>query len=196
MRSCERGFTLIEVMAAVMLLGIVYSLLAAKSTEGIWSEGDARRRLQASLLADEVLAGVETQYALGLPPDRRGSNEERGPFLIEIGLENYRPPTPPVDPAGTAAPELPQAGVPDPFGDERGLAPSVLVQIGVRVSWQDLGVDKWVERTTWVFDSAAAAGMVGTSPSLPGVPGNGSPTPPGVPAGDTPSPRDVPGGAS
>lgn len=171
MRNSERAFTLLEVMAAVMLLGIVYSLLATKSTEGIWTEGDARRRLEASLIADDVLSSLETEFALGTPPERTAQDEERGAFVVHTSVEDYRPPEPPVDPSAptrqTTAEKL-GLEVPDAFGSERGLTPSVLVQIGVRVTWQDLGVEKQVERTTWVFDRAAAAGLAGAAPELPG----------------------------
>jgi hypothetical protein len=110
-------------------------------------------------------------------------------------MQNYRPPAPPVDPTRPAPEEPSQVGVPDAFGDERGVSPSVLVEIGVRVSWLDLGVDKWVERTTWVFDREAASGLVGSVPSIPGAP----PVPgvPGAPGGpEVPGDPEEPGGES
>lgn len=162
MRRPETGLTLLEVLAAVMLLGIVYTLLATKSTEGIWNQGNSRRRLEASLLADQVLAEIETAYAIGSAPAREATSEERDDgFRIETSIENYRPEEPPPDPAEpTAAREL-QVGAADVFGDERGLRPGVLVQVRVRVSWLDLGFEKSVERLTWIFDTEAALALGG-----------------------------------
>ena len=65
MRRAELALTLLEVMAAVALLVIVYTFLAKAATQGVRSEADSRRRMEASLLADATLAEIETRLALG-----------------------------------------------------------------------------------------------------------------------------------
>jgi prepilin-type N-terminal cleavage/methylation domain-containing protein len=75
-RVGRRGaFTLLEVMAAVLVLGLLYAVLAEAAIRGLRSEGVSRRRVEASLIADLALADIEEQIALGKPP-RSGSEEE------------------------------------------------------------------------------------------------------------------------
>ena len=70
------GFTLIEVLAAVALLGILYAVLARVAIEGLRAEGDSERRLEASLLADErvndlvgaPLPPFASKYRISVPP--------------------------------------------------------------------------------------------------------------------------------
>lgn len=167
MRRAERGLTLLEVMAAIMLLGILYATLATRTTQGIWQETETRSRLEASLLADQVLAELETQLASGVAPPRGTPLEvEQGAFRIFTEVNDFRPPDPAPDPrAGAAEPraELQQGAI-DVFGDERGTRPSAAVRVDVRVLWDELGHERSVERVTFGFvpdgQMAAAAGAV------------------------------------
>ncbi|MFB3118027.1 MAG: prepilin-type N-terminal cleavage/methylation domain-containing protein, partial [Myxococcota bacterium] len=52
MRISNGGFTLIEVLGAVAILAILYTTLATVAIRGLRSEGESRRMLEASLLAD------------------------------------------------------------------------------------------------------------------------------------------------
>jgi len=63
------GFTLLEVLAAVAVLGLVYSVLATAAIQGLRAEGDAGRRFRASLLADQRITEVEAQVAAGQTPE-------------------------------------------------------------------------------------------------------------------------------
>ena len=65
----QRGFTLLEVLAAVAILGILYVVLADVAMQGLLSEGRSRRRLEASLLADQALSDIEIEMASGGPPN-------------------------------------------------------------------------------------------------------------------------------
>jgi prepilin-type N-terminal cleavage/methylation domain-containing protein len=76
----ERGFTLFEVMAAVLVLGMLYAVLANAAMQGLQSEGETRRRLQASLIADRALAEIETQLALGVILPLASRRRSRIPF--------------------------------------------------------------------------------------------------------------------
>ncbi len=58
MRRAERGLTLLEVLAAVAVLGLLYTVLASAAVQGLRSEGESRRRLEASLLMDEQLVQI------------------------------------------------------------------------------------------------------------------------------------------
>ena len=61
------GFTLIEVVGAVAIVGIVFLILSTATFSGIAAEGTAHRRLEASLVADDALAEVELQMLMSLP---------------------------------------------------------------------------------------------------------------------------------
>ena len=80
MRHPERfhraGFTLLEVMAAVAVLGLVYVVVARVAIQGLQIEGNASRMLRASLLADRALADLELELAGGTAP-RVGETETR-----------------------------------------------------------------------------------------------------------------------
>ena len=52
MRRSDPGFTLLEVMAAVAVVAIVFTTLARVANQGMQSQGISKRRLEASLLAD------------------------------------------------------------------------------------------------------------------------------------------------
>ena len=66
-RRAELGLTLLEVMAAVALLGILYAYLAKAASQGILTAGDSRWRLEASMLADDELVKLERQMLEGAP---------------------------------------------------------------------------------------------------------------------------------
>jgi Tfp pilus assembly protein PilV len=59
------GFSIIEVLGAVSILGITYVMLATLAIQGMQLTGESQRRLRASLIADEVLNEYELASALG-----------------------------------------------------------------------------------------------------------------------------------
>ncbi len=96
-RASERGMTLIEVMGAVMIVGIWFLVLSTSAIRGVVAEGNAQQLLEASLVADEALADAETQALLGLPIDLDASEygdldgDGVPEYLVEIELEPYDP---------------------------------------------------------------------------------------------------------
>ncbi len=90
MRPSERfpraGFTLLEVMAAVAVLGLVYVVVARGAMQGLQTEGDASRRLRASLLADRVLNDLELSLAGGSAPalGETETSEEEFTVVVEV----------------------------------------------------------------------------------------------------------------
>jgi prepilin-type N-terminal cleavage/methylation domain-containing protein len=70
MSKVDRAFTLLEVMAAVALLGILYTVLARVAIEGLRAEGESKRRLEASLLADARLEETfnTLEGSVAMPP--------------------------------------------------------------------------------------------------------------------------------
>ncbi len=83
-----RGFTLLEVLVAVALLGLVVSVLAQSAIQGMSYEGDASRRLRASLLADRELARIEAGLKLGTPPQPgHQESQEAEEFRLSVDVQ-------------------------------------------------------------------------------------------------------------
>jgi prepilin-type N-terminal cleavage/methylation domain-containing protein len=161
MKPCERrhspGFTLLEVLAAVAVLGLVYVVVARGAIEGLQTQGDAGRRLRASLLADRTLSELELAVAAGAAPEigETEASEEEFAVVVEVA---------PFDLAGLLA-ALPVAeGQPVPSTDalqifqpsHRGGAPALL-SIVVRVAWIEGVSAREVTRTSFAFNAAPVA---------------------------------------
>jgi prepilin-type N-terminal cleavage/methylation domain-containing protein len=147
----RRGFTLFEVMAAVLVLGMLYAVLANAAMQGLHSEGETRRRLRASLLADAALAEIETQLALGSIPPSGQSESEEDPFLVGVSIQ-------PFDPIALLVPPEPGETAPAPLSGESLLAAGAggegrLRRIDVVVRWEEAGDERFVTRTSFAFDT-------------------------------------------
>jgi len=167
MRRIDAAFTLLEVMAAVAVVAIVFTQLARVANEGLRSEGISRRRLEASLIADRYLAEIESSLAAGLAPEIGESEAEEGLFLIVTSVESFDllGAIPAAEPEATvpAAPELP-AGL-------LTAEASPIRSIRIDVRWEE-GVDELqVSRQTYGIDPAALQAIADAeSNSLP-IPG-------------------------
>jgi prepilin-type N-terminal cleavage/methylation domain-containing protein len=69
MRNSDSGFTLFEVLGAVAILAIVYTTLSTVAIRGLRLEGESRRMLEASLLADWELSAFELELEAGAAPE-------------------------------------------------------------------------------------------------------------------------------
>jgi prepilin-type N-terminal cleavage/methylation domain-containing protein len=170
-----QGFTLLEVMAAVLVLGLLYSALATAAIRGLRSEGVSRRKVEASLIADRFLADLEAQLALGDIP--KSGVEEQDVDIYRVGV-NIQPfdPTPILDAIAAvekergidARPrsgrregvnsmelggEAPGAPAEDLLAPPRPGADGRLRRIDVSVTWQDGEREEVVTRTTFAFDT-------------------------------------------
>lgn len=85
------AFTLLEVMAAVLVLGLLYTVLAEAAIRGLRSEGVSRRRVEASLIADRFLADLEAQVALGEIPPSGSEEQEIDPYRVGINVQPFDP---------------------------------------------------------------------------------------------------------
>jgi prepilin-type N-terminal cleavage/methylation domain-containing protein len=143
------GFTLLEVMAAVSLLGILYTVLAGIAIRGLRSEGDSRRRLEASMQADRHLADIEASLDSGTLPESGTSESDEGSYQISIEVTEFD--------LGVALANLPE-GVPGAAdGDESDAEPiSGIQEIRLTVSWLDGADERRVTRTTWARDLGLA----------------------------------------
>jgi hypothetical protein len=149
---------LLEVLAAVAVVAVVFTMLLTLQIDAMGAEGDAWRRMRASLLADRVLGEVEGLLASGAPPTMGRTESDEEPYHIEVeiapfGLDELV--------ARIVALRKEQRGAPrvsEPallVAPARGPAP--LLQVAVRVSWQEGSREAQVGRTTFAFDPVAAA---------------------------------------
>jgi prepilin-type N-terminal cleavage/methylation domain-containing protein len=164
MRNSDGGFTLFEVLGAVAILAILYTTLSTVAIRGLRSEGESRRMLEASLLADWELSGFEMDFLdkgeaplIGIT-----ENEEQDGFTVTWEVtplqtkifktaldkeqERYL-----ANPDTQPAPAL--AGQTVAINPE---APPFL-QVDLRVSWFEAGNERSVTRTIFAADEDAAS---------------------------------------
>jgi len=163
MRS-ERGLTLLEVMAAVAILGLVYTVLARAGTQGILSEGRSRGLLEASLLADATLSEIESQLSYGFAPELGVTEQEVDDFLVTVEVSSWEPP-PELAALITPAELLPGESFPNLFGSGTQRDPGFVEEIAVRVTWSDGVGERSVERVTFGVDAAGAAASLAPPPA-------------------------------
>lgn len=177
MRSEARargGFTLLEVLAAVAILAVAYSQLGASGIQGLQNEGEARRRIEASLVADDVLTDLESGIESGTVPPLGENEREQDGKRIKVAVEPYTLALPDEDAAegghrigaaksrlggdAGAAPQ-PAAG-PSLLGGDKGTQPA-LRRIVVQVAWDEGFGERVVTRVTYALDGEAASGTLG-----------------------------------
>ena len=164
MRRAERALTLLEVLAAVALLGILYTFLAKAATQGVRSEADSRRRMEASLLADATLAEIETQLAIGEALQLERTESENEDFRVSVDET-------PVEQPGWLLRGLsqPDPATPSGFAPGAAGAPSLLQRVEVRVVWDDGIFERSAERLTFAFDTQEAQALMGGLETPPGA---------------------------
>lgn len=147
-----RGFTLLEVMVAVAILGIVLALLVRAAVGGMAVEGDAHRRLAASLIADRLLAEVESQALLGTLPELGRTEDEEGGYQLAVETRPLE-----LSRLGLAEPRDPALGAPTGLLGVGGSTSPPLLEVEVSVQWKEGVHTQEVRRTTFSFDAASVA---------------------------------------
>lgn len=151
------GFTLLEVLGAVLVLGMLYSVLAEVAIQGLRAEGESRRRLEASLFADELLSEIEASIVAGDVPPLGVSLEEDEPYVIELEVS-------PIDTGALLPPGV--------LGEDETLAnlmgaqtdESPIREIALTISWWEGDRELSVTRTTlglgaMEFDAVPGGGV-------------------------------------
>jgi len=169
MRNPDGGFTLFEVLGAVAILAILYTTLSGVAIHWLRSEGESRRMLEASLLADWELSEFELELETGVAPEIgiTRSEEENGftvtwevtPFqttIFKTALEKEQERNAANPAAQTAPVPAGQAGATD------AVAPPFL-QVELWVSWFEAGNERSVTRTIFAVDEDAAAKFAAAS---------------------------------
>jgi len=155
------GFTLFEVLAAIVIFGLTFTMLAQVAMQGLAAEGEASRRLRASMLADRLLGELEGQLAVGATPPPGLIEDEIDEFTTEVEVRPY-----------DFAIHLASADVPDYITEgTRGQRPlplleppdrgtAVLLQLDVRVRWLEGFFERVVTRSTFGLDAAALEPLI------------------------------------
>jgi prepilin-type N-terminal cleavage/methylation domain-containing protein len=163
MRSSDAGFTLFEVLGAVAILAILYTTLSTVAIQGLRSEGESRRILEASLLADWELSGFELSLETGEAPvigitegqevDGMTVTWEITPLqtaIFESHSEKDRKAS--AQDYTAQGTQLPAA---QPATTKDGA--TVFLQVDLTVSWLEAGNVRSVKRTIFAVDEDAAA---------------------------------------
>lgn len=153
------GFTLIEVLGAVAVLGISYMMLATASIDGLRMIGQSTRRSDASLLADRLLAEIELKAEIGqlIEIGYHESTEEPFTILVEI-----------IDLAEAYGSGSTSNGSDDllgflsaeangPFAEFRdsNWLLGYLREVHISVQWQEGATEITVSRTSYIYDQQA-----------------------------------------
>ncbi|HET6304326.1 MAG TPA: type II secretion system protein [Myxococcota bacterium] len=150
--AAHAAFTLLEVLVAVGVLGLLYTVLAGIAMQGLRAEGESGRELRASLLADGALAELETSGDFRVaPPVEREEEDfvvtvEVAPFELELPASRRRE-------RGERAKE-PTVSL---IHGGPGSPASPLRRIEVTVSWSEGVFEREVRRTSFALDPEAAA---------------------------------------
>jgi hypothetical protein len=154
-KSCSRGtgFTLIEVMGAVLVLGLLFTWLASVAMVALRTEGTDRRRADADLIADLELSTIEAFVSTGQMPEDGRSERDEDPYRVRVEIA-------PIDvlsllPAALAKDIAQERDprAPSVLRDERG--ESRVRRVSVVVEWDEAGEPAQVERTTYAYDKSA-----------------------------------------
>jgi prepilin-type N-terminal cleavage/methylation domain-containing protein len=163
MRNSDSGFTLFEVLGAVAILAILYTTLSTVAITWLRSEGESRRMLEASLVADLELSEFELELDTGVAPEIgiTKTEEENGltltwevtPFetkLFKTALERELE-------RNAATPDAQPVPVPAAQTGSTGAVAPPFLQVDLRVSWLEAGTERSVTRTVFAVDEDAAA---------------------------------------
>jgi len=159
------GFTLLEVLGAVAVLGIWYFVLAALATDGLLKEGQSLRKLRAGLIADRIVAELEAESLGGSKPeliDEEVQSEEPGDDIYTIrkkiaAFTTYSAPTQSTQENEKNGFDTSQP-LPTLLGQNIPGFASHLYEISVSVIWTEgFMAEEAVHRTTYVFDMTSAA---------------------------------------
>jgi len=185
MRRNEHAFTLIEVMAAVFMLGLFVAAISELLTQASRNEGRARLQGLASSLADRVIAEVEEGIARGAAPPLGERENEQEDWIVVTNVTAFDVTT--LAPAGgPAADDARGAGATRPAPAGSWLASPAaktnppLLEIAVRVSWKDAPVDAEtqqpfaIRRRTFALNPAALEGLSGVGDGAEDADGEGA----------------------
>jgi len=148
------GFTLLEVLAAVLVVGMVFTVLAGANIDGLRAEGLAARRLEASLVADRTLSELEA----GVAPPLGTVESELDGFRVRVEVTPYELAPEPL-PGEPAQPAVADEG-PTLLAAPGSGALTPLRRVAIQVLWDDGVAEHAVRRDSIAFDGVSVASLV------------------------------------
>ncbi len=160
-RRTETGFTLLEVLAAVAILGIWFVVLANVAIQGLRAEGENERRIRASLIADRFLTDLELGFDVGELPEETAEEFEEDEFVVLV--ESL--PLTGVEFSEGAVPAEEGTDLLGFWGGDLAELSADLYTVQVTVRWTEGAAEKTVRRTTYYWDSVALMEVLGSQPT-------------------------------
>lgn len=153
------GFTLMEVLGAIAILGISYMMLATSSIDGLRLIGESTRRSDASLLADRLLAQIELMAEIGQPIDIGFDEWKEEPFTVVVEILDLAEEFSDIDNEIESEDLLEflaiEANGPfSEFRDSNWLL-GYLREVRISVEWREGAKEITVSRTAYIYDQQA-----------------------------------------
>jgi len=144
------GLTLLEILAATLIFAMVMTVLIGTSSTAVHRVGVSARRLEASLVADEILADLEIQMKQGLAPEADEFVSLRDPYEIRVVRSGL---------IGDGADTVAGVGLElaSLVGAELPEVAKYLKQYDIEVRWTEQSGPQSVTRTTFAYDWQLAA---------------------------------------
>jgi len=142
----DAGLTLLEILAATLIFSMVMTVLISTSSTAVHHVGLSSRRLEASFVADEIIADLEIQMKQGIAPLVDDDASTRDQFQIRIVRSDL------VDEVAAAATTEGGLDVVSLLGAELPEVAKHLKQYDIEVSWIEQNGPESVNRTTFAYD--------------------------------------------
>jgi len=151
---------LLEVLAAVALVGLLYTELARAAMQSLRAEGEAERRLQAMFVAEQILQEIEEQALLGTAPPIGHQESERDEFRVVIDVNPLDVMAPLAASNTDTRNPLLQYNGPSLLTPQRFSGDPPLRRIDFSVAWQEGVIERSIRRTTFALDRTAAESIL------------------------------------
>ena len=161
----KRAFTLIEVMAAVFMLGLFVTAISQLLTQARLNEGHARLQAQAAALADLQIAKLEEGLARGAALPLGKTDSADFPWTVTTEVVAFDGSSLLPSPAPDEDPRARPSAVPGASGSwlraQNAQQEPPVLEIEVRVSWDGAPVDAEtgepdaIRRRTFALNPAA-----------------------------------------
>ncbi len=154
-------------MAALAVFALLYVVIFRAATGGIFLEGEARRRLEASLLADREIIAIEAEGLTGTPPAPGSREREEGLFRVAVAITPVEAASLGIELAASESAEGNDLRTRRSRGpgstslfDAAAGDTTPLVQVVVRVGWIEPRGAREVVRTAYAYSAEAAAPLL------------------------------------
>ena len=157
MHRTESGLTLLEVLAAAMIFAMVMTVLIGTSSTAVHHIGMSARRLEASLVADRILANLEIEMKQGIAPEIDEEESELEQFAIRVLRTDLMEGAEATPLGGGANATGAGIDIATMLGSDLPEVAKHLKRYDIEVEWIEQDGPQLVTRTTFAFDWLAAA---------------------------------------